>query len=50
MSDKQIRRLPVVENNSLVGMVALGDLATDPLLSDNAGEALKNISEPYNVE
>ena len=28
MSQQQIRRLPVVENNQLVGMVSLGDLAT----------------------
>lgn len=46
MSEKQIRRLPIVENNNLVGMVALGDLAVEPILSDNAGDALKDISEP----
>lgn len=46
MSDKQIRRLPVVENNSLIGMVALGDISTEPKLQDNAGTALKNISKP----
>ena len=46
MSDKQIRRLPVVENNSLVGMVALGDISVEPKLQDNAETALKNISKP----
>ena len=46
MSQKQIRRLPIVENNSLVGMVALGDISVEPALQDNAGEALKNISQP----
>ncbi|MDL4839792.1 CBS domain-containing protein [Aquibacillus rhizosphaerae] len=27
MADRQVRRLPVVENNRLVGIVSLGDLA-----------------------
>lgn len=46
MGEKQIRRLPVVENNSLVGMVSLGDISVEPKLSDNAEVALKNISTP----
>ena len=46
MSDKQIRRLPVVENNSLVGIVSLGDISVEPKLQDNAETALKNISKP----
>jgi CBS domain-containing protein len=46
MSEKQIRRLPIVDNNSLVGIVALGDISLEPALSDNAEDALKNISEP----
>lgn len=46
MSEKQIRRLPIVDNNNLVGMVALGDIAVEPKLSDNAGDALKDISIP----
>ncbi|WP_035292066.1 CBS domain-containing protein [Clostridium sp. KNHs214] len=46
MSERQIRRLPVVENENLVGMVSIGDLAVEPKLSDNAGAALSNISEP----
>ena len=29
MSEKQIRRIPVVENNMIIGMLALGDVATD---------------------
>jgi CBS domain-containing protein len=48
MSERQVRRLPVVENNNLVGIVALGDLAVESILVDNAGEALSNISEPAN--
>ncbi|WMJ88957.1 CBS domain-containing protein [Anaerocolumna sp. MB42-C2] len=46
MSDRQIRRLPIVENNSLVGIVALGDISLEPSYSDNAEEALKDISKP----
>lgn len=46
MSDKQIRRLPVIENNSLVGIVSLGDISVEPKLQDNAETALKNISKP----
>lgn len=46
MSKEQIRRLPIVENNNLVGIVSLGDISTEPTLQDNAEEALKNISTP----
>jgi CBS domain-containing protein len=46
MSEKQIRRLPIVENNSLVGIVALGDISLEPGLEHNAEDALKSISEP----
>jgi CBS domain-containing protein len=46
MSKSQIRRLPIVENNNLVGIVALGDISVEPILEDNAQEALKNISQP----
>ncbi|HHV13811.1 MAG TPA: CBS domain-containing protein [Clostridiales bacterium] len=46
MSDRQIRRLPVVENNSLVGIVALGDISLEPSCQDCAEDALSNISKP----
>ncbi len=46
MSEKQIRRLPIVDNNSLVGIVALGDISVEPTQQDSAEEALKNISQP----
>lgn len=46
MSDRQIRRLPVVENNRLVGIVALGDISLTPTCQYTAVEALKNISLP----
>lgn len=45
MGEKQIRRLPVVENKSLVGIVSLGDISVEPKLQDNAEEALKSISQ-----
>ncbi len=45
MSEQQIRRLPVVENGQLVGMVAIGDLATEQIYQNEAGEALSGISE-----
>ncbi|MGG3800492.1 CBS domain-containing protein [Metabacillus fastidiosus] len=46
MAANQIRRLPIVENNELIGIVALGDLATNHLSDEAAGQALSNISEP----
>lgn len=46
MSERQIRRLPIVDDNNLVGMVALGDLAVEPNLTDDAADALKDISVP----
>ena len=46
MSDRQIRRLPIVENNSLIGIVALGDISLEPVCQDCAEDALKNISKP----
>ena len=46
MSQQQIRRLPVVENNKVVGMVSLGDLAVDDRFYEEASEALSDISFP----
>jgi len=46
MSQNQIRRLPVVENNKLVGIVALGDLAVNNRLNTEASKALSDISIP----
>lgn len=46
MSEKQIRRLPIVENNRVVGIVSLGDLATENQFQDEAGKALSGISTP----
>ncbi|MET3193100.1 CBS domain-containing protein [Bacillus sp. OAE603] len=45
MAQHQIRRLPVVENGSLVGMLSLGDLAVQDQSDESAGEALSQISQ-----
>jgi len=46
MAQQQIRRLPVLENGQVVGMVALGDLAVHDQFSNEAEQALTNISTP----
>jgi CBS domain-containing protein len=46
MSSSQIRRVPVVENNSLVGIVALGDVAVDAKFNTEVADTLSNISKP----
>ena len=46
MSRNQIRRLPVVDKNHLVGIVALGDLAVDDRSNMEASFALTDISKP----
>ncbi|AGB40329.1 CBS domain-containing protein [Halobacteroides halobius DSM 5150] len=46
MGANQIRRLPIVENEEIVGMVALGDLAVSNKLEMEAGNALTYISTP----
>jgi CBS domain-containing protein len=45
MSEKQIRRLPVVEKGRLVGMVSLGDLAVKADQDEAVGDTLENVSE-----
>jgi CBS domain-containing protein len=50
MGREQIRRLPIVENGRLVGIVALGDFAmeaeSDKGIKEDVEEALEEISEP----
>lgn len=46
MAERQIRRLCVCEGERLVGIVALGDLATVNIHVNEAGAALSSISEP----
>ncbi|WP_026574759.1 CBS domain-containing protein [Bacillus sp. UNC438CL73TsuS30] len=45
MAEHQIRRLPVVEGDKLVGIVSLGDFAIRDLTDDQAKQALTEISE-----
>ena len=48
MSEKQIRRLPVMsrDGNRLVGVVALGDLATKTNDDDVVGQTVEDVSQP----
>jgi CBS domain-containing protein len=48
MSEHQIRRLPVVDGERLVGIVSLGDFAVRELTDNQAKQALSEISEPSN--
>jgi CBS domain-containing protein len=45
MSEHQIRRLPVVENERLVGIVSIGDLAVKEGKDSRTGDTLQSISE-----
>ncbi|WP_137789770.1 CBS domain-containing protein [Bacillus sp. E(2018)] len=45
MADKQIRRLPIVENNKLVGIISLGDLSLAKESDSAAGHTLTQVSE-----
>ena len=50
MADNQIRRLPVVENNRIIGMVTLGDLATQAKYDVELATTLGKISSPSQPE
>lgn len=50
MAQHQIRRVPVIENNTPIGIVSLGDLATKHTLHTEAGDALTNISYHTNTD
>jgi CBS domain-containing protein len=45
MSEKQVRRLPVVDGGRLVGILAIGQLARHES-ANVAGETLKEVSQP----
>ena len=45
MAEHQIRRIPVVQNGEMIGICAIGDLATVNIHVNEAGEALSQISE-----
>jgi len=44
MSEHQVRRLPVVENDQIVGIVSLGDLAVKEGKDRRTGDTLQEIS------
>jgi len=46
MAREQIRRLPVVEDGTLVGILSIGDVAVDAGKDKLTGDALEQISEP----
>ncbi|WP_394232642.1 CBS domain-containing protein [Niallia oryzisoli] len=48
MAEHQIRRLPVVEGDKLIGIVSLGDFAIREMSDEQAGQALSDISEHTN--
>lgn len=45
MSEHQIRRLPVVDGERLVGIVSLGDIAVKEGKDSRSGDTLQSISE-----
>ncbi len=45
MREHQVRRLPVVDGERLVGMVSLGDLAVKESKESRSGETLERVSE-----
>ena len=45
MAKYQVRRLPVLENNKIIGMLAMADIARKPIYVDEAGDALSAISK-----
>ena len=45
MSEHQVRRLPVVENGILVGIVSIGDIAVKENKDSRTGDTLERISE-----
>lgn len=46
MSQHQIRRLPIMEDDELAGIVSLGDIAVEPNLEKAAGDILSEVSLP----
>jgi CBS domain-containing protein len=45
MAEHQIRRLPVVEGDKLVGIVSLGDIAVKEGKDKRTGDTLEDISQ-----
>jgi CBS domain-containing protein len=49
MSQHQIRRLPVVEEEQVIGIISLGDVSVKSQ-TEEAGEALEDISSPIHAQ
>ena len=47
MSDWQVRRLPIVDNEKLVGLVSLGDIALVPGLNLKNPKGIRDVAEWY---
>jgi signal-transduction protein with cAMP-binding, CBS, and nucleotidyltransferase domain len=45
MAKEQIRRLPVLKDGKLVGIVSMADLATQKSTKDEAGHAIAGVSK-----
>lgn len=50
MKKQQIRRLPVIEEERLVGMLSIGDIAVHSDYMQEMSEAISEISAPARVE
>ena len=50
MKKQQIRRLPVIEEEKLVGMISIGDIAVRSGYMQEMSEAISEISYPSKVE
>ena len=50
MKKQQIRRLPVMEDNKLVGMLSIGDIAVRSDYNMEMSEAISEISMPDKPE
>lgn len=46
MAERQIRRIPVVQNNKIVGLVTLGDLSKEKCFDMEIASCLCDICEP----
>jgi CBS domain-containing protein len=50
MSDRQIRRVLVTEDEKLVGILSIGDMAIkDKSADDETGQVLEDISQPTDL-
>lgn len=50
MKKQKIRRLPVIENDRLMGMISFGDIAVTKDFNMEISEAISEISSPAEVE